>query len=210
MPKKFTGPAGGRRFGQKQEDAGLSSGVRLAGGILAGGAAVTLLYGVLGKMGGAASPSSSARPSFPKGTTGTKKRYVYPGAEGGLDTLLGKGRIPQRAGSQWTSLPKGVAYYNGPLPKRLGMGTPRQVSVVMDDILQVRTPAHFRKLIDLYGREAQAGTYIDWKAVAADWDGVEISLPAEARGLHRLDNAWYAGWDIYPRGFVWNARAVVL
>jgi hypothetical protein len=210
MPKKFNGPRMERRFGQDQESTPLSPNMKKAlAGAVVGGSVLTVISSLAKHKASSSSQASSPASSpFPVGTVGTKMRYVYPDSFSALNKLWDTGRINQRPGGKWTSLPKGVAYYNGPLPKQLKMGTPQRLQVRMDTILQVRTTARFAKLIQIYGREAQAGTYIDWEAVARGWDGVEISLPAEATGLHRLDNAWYSGWDVYPRGFVWNALAI--
>ena len=211
MPKKFNGPRMERRFGQDQESTPLSPNMKKAlAGAVVGGSVLTAISALAKYKASSSSPSlSSEVPSpFPVGKVGTKLRYFYPNSSRNLTELWDKGRIPQRPGDKWTSLPKGVAYYNNRLPKRLKMGEPTRFKVEMGTILQVRTTALFSELIRLYGREAQAGTYIDWQEVARHWDGVEISLPPEARGLHTLDQAWYDGWDVYPRGFVWNARAI--
>lgn len=60
---------------------------------------------------------------------------------------------------------------------------------------------------DLVGRNLVSRMFIDWRAVAAQWDGIEIApylWPA------RLDPAtsWYYGWDC-ASGCIWRAAAVL-
>ena len=49
--------------------------------------------------------------------------------------------------------------------------------------------------------------YVDWREVAARWDGISIT-PYQWSCRHELDRAmWYNGWDC-ASACVWNLNAI--
>lgn len=53
------------------------------------------------------------------------------------------------------------------------------------------------------------GRHIDWRAVSADYDGIEIAPYRQDRAAWTDERAWYMNWDI-ASGCVWRPRGVRL
>lgn len=83
------------------------------------------------------------------------------------------------------------------------------LDVVEDKLLNISTYAEFdafKKKFEgaLYGDEPR---YIDWAAVAAQWDGIEIAPYLWRRRLS-FDSIWYYGWDC-ACGVTWRPSKVI-
>jgi hypothetical protein len=81
-----------------------------------------------------------------------------------------------------------------------------ELSLDLSRVLRVGSPRGLRALSRRYGRNLDdddpTPTFLDWRAVARDYDGIEV-CPSQRKGVA----GWYDAWDV-ASGCVWQPRAV--
>lgn len=78
-------------------------------------------------------------------------------------------------------------------------------------LLHLKTPGDLDTFTHRYGREISPklqSLYIDWPAVALEYDGILISPYQWSRRL-TIQTHWYYGWDV-ASGCLWNTASVGL